>query len=795
MVLLSYTGGGSTTFEDFSQIAYKPSLPHGLGWKLSNLTRAARGWYAMSDDEQLVRFEIGLTHHTVETDGVRKTESAGDSCTNDVKRYSSLYGNATIPRGALGLITQTFGKYSLALAKRRNRGNATKWKYEIEDIDVDQSACMNLLFAYLSGTTALAASTVSFVLAILMVVMTTRVETGLIQIDSRLPIFLSQEWQLPTLTKLVNGDFGMTSGDDLVPQTAGFVQWVETVSCGHIVFDVVNVKKRVLMALGYAAAYLSGVAGILCITTSALVSEFHGHWYHYNWPWYTMGISGFIAIFIMNELITLMLMYVPPKMAIALDNVPEGLWARKVEAGGVEGFTEKLLGIEFEQAGDHEIRVMKSSGFASSRGRLTDGQARFWNSGASTSLERARPKDVQYYGNNVQVGDIFLGIMTKKTSHTLLLPKTNNENIRDLSIIQGYDLPGGYMENPRDGQLIRFATLERVWTTASDEDAKTVESDPPDWQLVMRSREPDAEVLEEIINPYPLTARELVSLKPEANLQLVPSEHDFDQRAIEDALVVHLMARLNNALKEVEVPNVKEYRWLSRANAAIEEALDMICRAITEANPPAEEETEPVPFWLVLWRVNGEGLRDRLFPIESQIPGRLKKEVETMWYDSHSRLVQYEPLSQFVSDLGLEIMDLDNVADNGYEVTEGLRVLSSSDYGQNLMIKPDDIIVGINYVPLTKNISARSFNDLLPKLPMPFVINMAKKKGGPSTAREWEMDLEPNRFVKVLLSLMVVMATFCLNSMALGSAEWTRLHHLVGVNETFAMPAMQVRSV
>ena len=161
MVLLSYTGGGSTTFEDFSQIAYKPSLPHGLGWKLSNLTRAARGWYAMSDDEQLVRFEIGLTHHTVETDGVRKTESAGDSCTNDVKRYSSLYGNATIPRGALGLITQTFGKYSLALAKRRNRGNATKWKYEIEDIDVEQSACMNLLFAYLSGTTALAASTAS----------------------------------------------------------------------------------------------------------------------------------------------------------------------------------------------------------------------------------------------------------------------------------------------------------------------------------------------------------------------------------------------------------------------------------------------------------------------------------------------------------------------------------------------------------------------------------------------------------------------------------------------------------
>ena len=68
----------------------------------------------------------------------------------------------------------------------------------------------------------------------------------------------------------------------------------------------------------------------------------------------------------MNELITVVLMYVPLKVAVTLDNVPEGLWARKVEAGGMEGFTEKLLGIEFEQVG-HEIRVTKSLGFASSR--------------------------------------------------------------------------------------------------------------------------------------------------------------------------------------------------------------------------------------------------------------------------------------------------------------------------------------------------------------------------------------------------------------------------------------------
>ena len=36
----------------------------------------------------------------------------------------------------------------------------------------------------------------------------------------------------------------------------------------------------------------------------------------------------------------------------------------------------------------------------------------------SSSAERVRPKDVQYYGNNVQVGDVFLGIMYKKSRHS-----------------------------------------------------------------------------------------------------------------------------------------------------------------------------------------------------------------------------------------------------------------------------------------------------------------------------------------------------------------------------------------
>ena len=59
---------------------------------------------------------------------------------------------------------------------------------------------------------------------------------------------------------------------------------------GGDILDVIDVKKRVPMAVGYVAAYLSGVSGVLC-ATSALVSEFHGQWYRYNWPWYLMGLA------------------------------------------------------------------------------------------------------------------------------------------------------------------------------------------------------------------------------------------------------------------------------------------------------------------------------------------------------------------------------------------------------------------------------------------------------------------------------------------------------------------------
>ena len=625
-IVAAYTGFGTASFENFSKIAYKPSLPKGLGWKLSNLTRVAQEWYTMADDEQNVDYEISLTSHTVKTKGKKTTTTPVETCVNDLERYGGDFTNMSNPEerkagpeDALGVMTRTFGKYAIELAKVRNRGNATNWKYEVEDVDIDRSACMSLYYAYFLGTTALATSTMSFLLALLLVLMTTRFDTAY-WIGAYLPIAVTNEWEFPWMAKKINGDFGNTVGEDLVPKRKGFIQWVEVLSGGRYILDVIDVKKRVPMAVGYVAAYLSGVSGVLCIATSALVSEFHGHWYHYNWPWYLMGFSGFLGILTMNELITVVLMYVPLKVAVTLDNVPEGLWARKVEAGGMEGFTEKLLGIEFEQVG-HEIRVTKSLGFASSRGKLTDSQIRFWNSGVSSSAERVRPKDVQYYGNNVQVGDVFLGIMYKKSKHTLLLPKTPAEINRDLDILEGYDLPGGFMENPNEeGQLIRFATVVQVAEDTVDPENGEPAYNYYDWGLAMTRRKVDGAVYEDVENPYELTAQELLDAKPELNLVLDPMHKEFDKRAIEDAMVVHLLARLENPLKEVEVPNVKEYKWLPRADASIEEAFDLIRQAIGRANPLEEEEADPVPFWLVMWRVNTEGVRDRLFPIENQLP-------------------------------------------------------------------------------------------------------------------------------------------------------------------------------
>ena len=194
-----------------------------------------------------------------------------------------------------------------------------------------------------------------------------------------------------------------------------------------------------------------------------------------------------------------------------------------------------------------------------------------------------------------------------------------------------------------------------------------------------------------------------------------------------------------------------------------------------------------------MWRVNTEGVRDRLFPIENQLPGWLKKQVETTRYETRSRLIQYESLSQYVPDLGLEVMDLELVADNGHEVTEGIRVLSSTDYGRDLMIEPDDMIVGINYVPLTKNMPAQFYPQALAGFRCPSSSTSRRKPAARRRNRVGGCRGQP-----LCESALVSggYANLFLNSMALGSAEWTRLHYIVGANETHAdLPKMPVRTL
>ena len=111
----------------------------------------------------------------------------------------------------------------------------------------------------------------------------------------------------------------------------------------------------------------------------------------------------------------------------------------------------------------------------------------------------------------------------------------------------------------------------------------------------MTRRKVDGAVYEDVENPYELTAQELLDAKPELNLVLDPMHKEFDKRAIEDAMVVHLLARLENPLKEVEVPSVKEYKWLPRADASIEEAFASFARQ-SAAQIPSRRKKRPRAF-------------------------------------------------------------------------------------------------------------------------------------------------------------------------------------------------------
>ena len=97
------------------------------------------------------------------------------------------------------------------------------------------------------------------------------------------------------------------------------------------------------------------------------------------------------------------------------------------------------------------------------------------------------------------------------------------------------------MENPNEeGQLIRFATVVQVAEDTVDPENGEPAYNYYDWGLAMTRRKVDGAVCEDVENPYELTAQELLDAKPELNLVLDPMHKEFDKRAIEDAMVVHL---------------------------------------------------------------------------------------------------------------------------------------------------------------------------------------------------------------------------------------------------------------
>lgn len=431
------------------------------------------------------------------------------------------------------------------------------------------------------------------------------------------------------------------------------------------------VVAKLPIYIGTASGFFCFLQGCLSLMTAAALARVRGKWADFGFSWYFMPLFGMADLALCAHLGHITSNFHESDPPPALENVAEGLWGRKVEGGGPEGFNEESLGIELVK---HNGRVVIKSvrGFATSKGAL------------DKSIQEQGIKD--YWANNVQERDVFLGIMTRKDI-TIRRAKTPKELLEDKKALSTID-PNTLM------------------------------------------------------------------FKREA------PEHLRGKYISDDAYVM-----LGKDYRWIKKKNHKVYKWLTpHIDPSLDDAEDMIKQAIHDAND--QDNPKRGPFWLILWRVNTEGVKETLFPPDSMTGA----EWDAFDYEAHDALIEFAPNSVFTRSMGLDLYDLNlSTQRSGREETEGVSILGSAGYSKSMGLNPDDIICGINYVPLTKLMTAHLLGRVLQTLPLPYVLNVAKKKSVTGTAA---VSNDAKKFFEMLLLFAMVGTSTVLLMAASGSTEW-----------------------
>lgn len=441
-------------------------------------------------------------------------------------------------------------------------------------------------------------------------------------------------------------------------------------------------RKRGPQLVGFACAASCGCQGVFALLACSQMASFHGHWYYFMSPFYFMGVVGFADFYAFARMSSVIHDFYVKGKRLMLQNVPEGLWARKVECGGVDGFkNEKRLGMHLAKVGK-EIVVTQVRGFSKTKGSLTEQEE---ETGVS-----------EYFANNVQVGDVFLGIMTVPTL-TVREAKTKIELEADAAVLEAWD---------PDRLEFKAGTDYEGFTLSNEE--------------------------------------------------YVMLQKPWKWRNLETHKVYEFMT-----------PHV---------DPRVEDAERLLAKAKAEANPK-EEGIVGKPYWILTWRVNNEGVKKAQFPVPTACT---KEEYKKLEYASETIHIQHETLDEYTTSLGLDLEDLalTRTVESHIE-TQGVVVLASSNLSKSVGLKPDDVIVGLNYTPLTKSITSTKLMGLIKRMPMPFVLNVSCKtrdwhplSQDSERAKQKARD-ELKRFNKLLLLLVLLFAGFALSVTATSSTEWT----------------------
>lgn len=423
--------------------------------------------------------------------------------------------------------------------------------------------------------------------------------------------------------------------------------------------------------VAWTLAVFCFIQGCLSMGVGVAMARVQAVWSELGFPWFFAPTFGMLSFALTAHIGHVANHFHAKQSKPMLDNVAEGLWGRKVECGGIDGFTETTLGIELAKF-NGAVVVKSVRGFAASKGALE-----------KSIVEQG---ESEYRANNVQVGDVFLGVMCYKTI-TIRRAKTHREIADDQKILSMID---------------------------------------PD--TLMFTRDADEKLRGKYIN--------------------------------DDAYIM-----LGKDYRWVKKKQHKVYKWLTpHVDPSLDDAEALIREAIELSND--QDNKNKGPFWLITWRVNTLGIKEAVFPPAS-ITGT---EWDAFDYKPLGLLVEFTPNSNFSRHMGLDLYDLNpSMQWNGRDETEGVSILGTSGFSKSIGLEGDDIIVGINYVPLSKLVTAHVLSKVLEDMPLPYVLNVAKKT---STLPSATQPQDRQEFFETLLLFVMAGVSCFLLVASSGSTEW-----------------------